>query len=152
VTSSISGPVFWTTDQWNYLAMYVCTLSSFPENLSYAVSQEILHVFWSPKVHYNIHRSLPLNIILSQMNQHPQTLFLYHFKGCATLSCQPPTVVTQVQSQVRSWGICGEQSGTGADFLWVLQSSLPIFIPPTAPYSLMNLSMLYSLNTHTTIK
>jgi hypothetical protein len=34
-----------------------------------------------------------------------------------------------VQTQVRSCGICGGQSGTWADFLWVL------YIPLTAPYS-----------------
>jgi hypothetical protein len=35
----------------------------------------------------------------------------------------------------RSCGICGEQSGTGASFLRVHRSPLPILIPPTAPHS-----------------
>jgi hypothetical protein len=36
---------------------------------------------------------------------------------------------------VRSCGICGEQSGTGAGFLRVLRFPLPIFIPPIGPQS-----------------
>jgi hypothetical protein len=39
-----------------------------------------------------------------------------------------------VASRVRSSGICGRQSNTGAGFLRVLRFSLPI-IPPTAPHS-----------------
>jgi hypothetical protein len=50
---------------------------------------------------------------------------------------------TPVRSQVRSCGICGGHSGTGADFLRVLRFSLPIIIPPTDPYT------LYSLDTET---
>jgi hypothetical protein len=38
-------------------------------------------------------------------------------------------------SQVRACGICGGQSGTGADFLQVLRFPLSILIPPTAPHS-----------------
>jgi hypothetical protein len=38
-----------------------------------------------------------------------------------------------VRAQVRSCGICGGQSGTGARFLPVLRFPLPILIPPTAP-------------------
>jgi hypothetical protein len=37
-----------------------------------------------------------------------------------------PTAVAQVQAQVRSCGICGEQYGIAADFLRVLQFTLPI--------------------------
>jgi hypothetical protein len=36
---------------------------------------------------------------------------------------------------VWSSGICGGQSGAGADFLRVLRFPLPIFIPPIAPQS-----------------
>jgi hypothetical protein len=38
-------------------------------------------------------------------------------------------------ARVRSCGICGGQSGTGADFLRSLRFPLPIFIPPIAPQS-----------------
>jgi hypothetical protein len=34
-----------------------------------------------------------------------------------------------------SCGICGGQSGTGADVLRVLRFPLPILIPPSAPHS-----------------
>jgi hypothetical protein len=46
-----------------------------------------------------------------------------------------PTVAAGVQAQVRSCGICGGQSGTGAGFLRVLRFPLPILILPTAPHS-----------------
>jgi hypothetical protein len=45
------------------------------------------------------------------------------------------TTVARVRAQFRSCGICGGQSGTGADFLLVLRFPLPIFISPTAPHS-----------------
>jgi hypothetical protein len=45
------------------------------------------------------------------------------------------TTATRVRSQVRSCGICGGQSGTGASFLRVLWFPLPILILPTAPHS-----------------
>jgi hypothetical protein len=46
-----------------------------------------------------------------------------------------PTAASQVRAQVRSCGICGEQSGTGEGFLPVLRFPLPILIPPTDPHS-----------------
>jgi hypothetical protein len=42
-----------------------------------------------------------------------------------------PTAAARVRSQVRSCGICGGQSGTGASFLRILRFSLPVLIPPT---------------------
>jgi hypothetical protein len=42
---------------------------------------------------------------------------------------------SRVRSQVRSCGICGGRSVSGADFLRVLRFPLPILIPPTAPHS-----------------
>jgi hypothetical protein len=42
-------------------------------------------------------------------------------------------VSSRVRAQVRSCGICCEQSGTGVGFLRVLRFPLPVLIPPTAP-------------------
>jgi hypothetical protein len=50
------------------------------------------------------------------------------------VSCWLPATAARVRCQVRSCGICGGQSGTGAGFLQVFQFPLPIFIP-TAPHS-----------------
>jgi hypothetical protein len=50
------------------------------------------------------------------------------------LSCLP-TVAVRVRARIRSCGICGGQSGTGASFLRVLRFTLSILIPSIAPQS-----------------
>jgi hypothetical protein len=48
---------------------------------------------------------------------------------------QLPTAAARVRGRVKSRGIYGGQSGTGAGFLRVLRFPLPIRIPPIAPQS-----------------
>jgi hypothetical protein len=58
--------------------------------------------------------------------------------GCTTVQAVSrwlPTAAARVRARVRSCGICGGQSDTGADFLRVLRFPLLIFIPPTAQQS-----------------
>jgi hypothetical protein len=50
------------------------------------------------------------------------------------------TAAAQIQSQIRSCGICGGQSGAGAGSLRVLRISLPILIAPAATHSVIILS------------
>jgi hypothetical protein len=45
------------------------------------------------------------------------------------------TAAVRIRARVRSFGICGGQSGTRAGFLEVLRFPLPIRIPPIAQQS-----------------
>jgi hypothetical protein len=49
------------------------------------------------------------------------------------------TTAARFRTQVRSWGICGGQSGIGPGFFRVLRFPLPILIPPTASHSLSSI-------------
>jgi hypothetical protein len=58
--------------------------------------------------------------------------------GCVTaqwVSRWLPTAAVRVRARVRSCGICGGQSGNGADFLRVLRFPLPVFFPQFATQS-----------------
>jgi hypothetical protein len=55
-------------------------------------------------------------------------------KSLRRFSRRLPTAAARVPAQVRSCGICGQQSCTGADFLLVLRFPQPILIPPTSPH------------------
>jgi hypothetical protein len=81
-------------------------------------------------------------------NPHPPTIFLrlvlilssYLHLGLGRAIAQAvsrrlPTAVIRVRSPVKSCGICGGQSGTGAGFLQVLRFLLPFLIPSTTPHS-----------------
>jgi hypothetical protein len=46
-----------------------------------------------------------------------------------------PTAAARMRSKVKSYGICGGQSGTVASFLRLLPFPLPILIPPDVPFS-----------------
>jgi hypothetical protein len=51
------------------------------------------------------------------------------------ISRRLPTAAARVRSRVRSYEICGGQSGTWAGFLRVLRFPLPILVPPNASCS-----------------
>jgi hypothetical protein len=63
------------------------------------------------------------------------TYFLWGRAIAQAVSRWLPCAAVRARAQVRSCGICGEQSDAGADFLRVLWFPLPVFIPPIAPQS-----------------
>jgi hypothetical protein len=66
-----------------------------------------------------------------------------HFASVGSLS-QKETL-SQVQSQVKSFGICSGKIDIEASFLRILRFPLPILIPPTAPYLLFILSLFMAV-------
>jgi hypothetical protein len=61
-------------------------------------------------------------------------LTIYHHLVPRSRIVELPTVAAQVRTQVRSYGICGGQSGTGTGFLRTFWFLLPN-IPPIVPHS-----------------
>jgi len=45
---------------------------------SHSASQEIPHIVWNPKLHYRVHKSRPLVLILNQL--HPVYTFPHYFR------------------------------------------------------------------------
>jgi hypothetical protein len=60
------------------------------------------------------------------------------------VSCRLFTAAARVPAQVRLFGICNGQSGTGAGFLRVFRFPLPILIPSTAPHSSSSIRVWYN--------
>jgi hypothetical protein len=85
--------------------------------------------FWTMKSYSLVEGS---NVSLPLSSKHNN---FYGRAIAQAVSRRFPTAASRVRAHVRSCGICGGQSGTGADFLRVLQFPLPILIPPTAPHS-----------------
>jgi hypothetical protein len=84
----------------------------------------------------NIATNLSLLINLSNRIPDIPTVTLIVGRVIAqAVSRQLPTVAARVRGQVRSRGICGRQTVTGAGFLLRLLFPLPIVIPLTAPRS-----------------
>jgi hypothetical protein len=64
-------------------------------------------------------------------------------EGChlpQTVSHRLLTAAARIRTQVRSYGICGGQSGSEVRFLRVLRFPLPILIPPIAPHPLSSIN------------
>jgi hypothetical protein len=80
------------------------------------------------------------SLLLERRREAQKTPHLTNMEECYLLSVTRPlvpsaTATIPVRAQVRSRGICGGQSGTGAGFIRVFRFSLPILISLTAPHS-----------------
>jgi hypothetical protein len=66
-----------------------------------------------------------------------QTLIRYVFGRAISPAVRRrlPPAATRIRSPLKSRGICGAQSGTGAGFLRIIWFPLPFLIPPNPPYS-----------------
>jgi hypothetical protein len=78
---------------------------------------------------------LPAHRYRNVSNKHMPNNIDVFISSHTTKVIQLRRLVARVRCQVKSCGICGEQSGTGAVFLRVYQSPLLILNPPNAPYS-----------------
>jgi hypothetical protein len=78
---------------------------------------------------YGIHKPVGYSDILAQKD----CLYRVQRRAVArAVSSRLPTAAARVRAQFRSCGICGEQSSSGADFLWVLRfplPSIPLIVP-----------------------
>jgi hypothetical protein len=88
------------------------------------------------KISVDLHTALAAEAHLAEGQWLEGQLNVVKLRAIAqAVSGRPPTAATPVQAQIRTCGICGEQSGTGAGFIRVLRFPLPILIPLTAPHS-----------------
>jgi hypothetical protein len=91
----------------------------------------------------NIHRPIFIQndvsetgLYLRPETKEPTQLLLDLGRAIAqAVSRRLATSGVRVRAQIRSYGICGGQSGIGASFFRALLFSLPILISPTAPHS-----------------
>jgi hypothetical protein len=81
--------------------------------------------------------ALPFTVSPSRLMQvQHHDLVLWRGRAIAkAVSRQLPFSAARVRSQVRSCGICGGHSGTGAGFLRLRRFTLPVLIPPTATHT-----------------
>jgi hypothetical protein len=81
-------------------------------------------------------------------------MFKIEFTRAQPVSRRLPSMAARIQSQVRSCGIWGGQSGTGANFIFrILWIPVTILIPSPASRSLLILSLtLYGIDTESIVK
>jgi len=82
--------ILWST-RFHFVCMRVCFSFQYPpwEVDSHSAKQEITHLLWNPKVHYHVHKSMPLVPLLSQM--HPVHTFPSYFPKIHSVIFLPST-------------------------------------------------------------